>query len=211
MGQMSVILDDGVTDGLKQSVVVAGVLRLDACASHDLNGLLKVRTVCGFSRKHNCVGSIEHCVGNIGTLGAGWAWVDDHALQHLGGSDDRLSGDVGLANHHLLRQEYLGGWDLHAEVATGHHDSVRVSQDLVVVLQSLLVFDLGDDLDALTAVVGQELSEVLDIITLAHEGGGDEVDLVLDPEVDDVIDVLFGEGWQIYDDSWEVHVLTLSK
>lgn len=36
--------------------------------------------------------------------------------------------------------------DLHAHVTTCHHDGISLLQDLVVVLDTLLVLDFGDDL-----------------------------------------------------------------
>ena len=45
----------------------------------------------------------------------------------------------------------LGG-DLHAEVPAGHHDAVRLGENVVVVVEPLLVLNLGDDLSEVWSI-----------------------------------------------------------
>ena len=82
--------------------------------------------------------------------------------------------------------------------------------DLVVVLQPLLVFDLGDDLDV-RASTAQALADRVDVRALAHERRGHHVDAVAQPEVDKVVAVLVGDRGQVDDDAGQVHVLLLAN
>jgi len=56
-----------------------------------------------------------------------------------GGRQGVRTSDVGLVDHHLLREEDLLGRDLHAQIPAGHHDAVGLHQDLLVVVQAFLV------------------------------------------------------------------------
>ena len=91
-----------------------------------------------------------------------------------------------------------------------NHDAVRGGQDAVVVLQALLVLDLGHDLDRAPARA-QHVADVLDVAGLAHERRRDEVDLVREAEVDQVVAVLLGDGRQVDHHAGQVHVLALAN
>lgn len=91
-------------------------------------------------------------------------WRDRTYLEHLSGTDDWLSGDVALGNHHLLSHEDLRGRDLNTEISSSNHDTIGLLQDLVKVLNTLLVLNLGNDLDVGTFGT-EDLSDLLDIVT----------------------------------------------
>jgi hypothetical protein len=59
------------------------------------------------SGQHDSIGSVIDSICNIGTLRTSRARVVHHAFKHLRRRNDRLSGDVGLANQILLRQKDL--------------------------------------------------------------------------------------------------------
>ncbi len=76
-----------------------------------------------------------------------------------------------------MGEEDLCGGDLHAEVPARHHDAVHLLENLVVVVEPLLVLDLGDELDAGTAGP-EQLAHVHDVGALAHKRQRDHVHLV---------------------------------
>ena len=82
---------------------------------------------------------------------------------------------------------------------------------LIIVFQTLLVLNLADDLDVLTTIVSQKLAKVLHVGALSHKTGGDEVNIVLDSEVDNIVDVLFGERRKVNDNTRQVHVLSFTN
>ena len=95
-----------------------------------------------------------------------------------------LSGQVAFLDDGLLDAGQLPEGDLHAHVAPGHHDAVGQGEDLVQVLDPLGVFNLGDDLDPLPAVVVQEFAELADVVRGPREGGGHEIHVLPDAEED---------------------------
>ena len=208
-GKVTVTAESRVTDGLVKSIEVDGALGLAAGTGHDGNGSLGVLTVGGLAGKHHAVSTVKDSVGNIRALSTGGAGVLDHRLEHLGGSDDGLASNVGLTDHVLLGEENLLGRDLHTKITTGNHDTISSGKDLGIVLKTLEVLDLANDLDV-TILLTEDLADLVNIGGLADKRGGDEIDLVLAAPVLDVVDVLIGKGGKVDDDAGQVHVLTLA-
>lgn len=128
-----------------------------------------------------------------------------HGLEHLSRDDNGLASDVALGNHHLLGEEHLAGRNLNTQITTGDHDTIRLLQDGVEVGDTLLVLDLGDDLDVGT-VRAEDLADVADILSAADEGGEDHVDAVLDTELE-VLLVLLGQSGKVDSGLREVDTL----
>jgi len=197
-------------DVIEGSLVVNASLGFSGALAHDGDGVDWVVTSSGLTGEHDAISSIEHGVGDIGCLSTSGARSLAHGFEHLRSSDDWLGCDVGLLNHPLLGDEDLLGWDLHTKITSSDHDTISGSEDLIVVVESLLVLDLGDNLNVSTSW-SEDITDSLDILSLSHERGCDHVDTVLDTEVDKVDLVLLSEGWEVNDGSWEVHVFAFSK
>lgn len=56
---------------------------------------------------------------------------------------------VALGNHSLLGQKDLLRRNFNAEISAGNHDTVRGFDDLVQIVNSLVVFNLRNDKNAL--------------------------------------------------------------
>lgn len=123
----------------------------------------------------------------------------------LNGQTYRLALDVTSRDHHLLCQEHLGGGDLDTKVTTGDHDTVSLLENLVKVVDTLLVLDLGNDLD-LTALLAKNLTDAGDVAAAADERSKDHVDLVLDTELE-VTDILLRQSGEVYVGTRQVHTL----
>src|SRR5699024_1083462 len=173
-----------------------GLLGLLHDAHHGGQGLHGVVAVGGLAGEHDAAGAVKDGVGHVGHLGAGGAGIADHGVQHLGSGDHRLAQAQALTDDLLLQDGHPGSRDLHAQVAPGHHDAGGGRQDLVDVVYTLLVLDLGDDLHVLTGKLVQHMADCLDVGGAADKGGGDKVKVVLHTELD-VADVLLGEGGQM--------------
>lgn len=182
-----------------------GDLGQQAGLVHHLDGLTRVVTLGGLTRQHDTVGTVQDGVGNVGNLSTGRARVVRHGLEHLSGTDDGLALDVALGNHHLLGDEYLGGGDLDTKVTTGNHDTVGGLQDLVKVVDTLLVLNLGNDLNLLT-LLAEDITDALDVAAAADEGGEDHVNIVLDTEPQ-VADILLGQSGEVYVGTGQVDTL----
>lgn len=61
------------------------------------------------------------------------------------------------------------------------------------------------------SILSQNLSNIVEVGGLSHEGGSDEVNVLLDSKLNQVLLVLGSQSWKINDDSWQVHVLSLSE
>jgi hypothetical protein len=162
---------------------------------HHGNGLDGVVTLGGLSRQHDAIGAVKDSVTDIRNLSTGRARVVCHGLEHLCGGDDGLSGDVALGDHHLLGNEDLAGRDLNSKIATGDHDTVSLLENLVEVVNSLLVLNLGNDLDVL-ALLAEDLADSSYVAAAADERGEDHVDTVLDTKLEIGL-VLLGQRREI--------------
>mmetsp|Transcript_13826 Transcript_13826/g.30030 ORF Transcript_13826/g.30030 Transcript_13826/m.30030 type:complete len:526 (+) Transcript_13826:423-2000(+) len=200
-----------VAYALVQHAEVDRALGLRARPRHDLHGLSEVRSVGRLPRKHDCVRAVVARVGDVGALRAGGTGVYNHGLQHLCGGDDRLPRDVRLADHVLLCEEDLLGRDLHAQIAASDHDAVRHAEDVLVVVKSFLVLDLGNDFDAAPAVFREDFADVRHVRGFTHERRRDEIDTVLDAPIDDVIDILLSQSGQIDHHPRKIHIFAFPE
>ena len=98
-------------------------------------------------------------------------------MKHLCGNNHRLLGKNTLADEHTLdaRNTFLRNFD--TQVATGYHNAVGHFENLVDIVHTFLVLNLGNDSDV--AVVGIENSlYIQNILSVAHERVSDEVDVL---------------------------------
>jgi hypothetical protein len=172
-----------------------GDLSEKASLVHHGNRLLGVVALGSLARQHDTVRAVKDSVANVRNLSTGGAGVVGHALEHLGGGNDGLAGDVALGDHHLLGDEDLGGRDLDTEVTTGNHDTVSLLKNGVEVVHTLLVLNLGNNLDVL-AILTEDLANGEDVLRATDERGEDHVDLVLDTETEIGL-VLLGESRKV--------------
>jgi hypothetical protein len=148
---------------------------------HHCHGLDRIVTLCSLTRQHDAVSAIENGVADITDFGTGWAGVVGHGLQHLCGTDGGFACDVALCDHHLLGDEDLARGNLNTKITTCNHDTVGLFENLVEVVQTLLVLDLGNDLDILT-ILAEDLTNGSDVAAVTDKRGEDHVDTVLDTE-----------------------------
>ena len=118
--------------------------------------------------EHDTVSTVRDGVSDITDLSTGGARILDHALEHLGCADNRLAGNVAESNEFLLSSKDLRRRNLNAQIATGHHYAVGGRKNLLEVVQTLAVLNLGDNLDML-AILPENITDVMDI-----SGGSDE-------------------------------------
>ncbi|CAY77608.1 hypothetical protein P301_A20221 [Saccharomyces cerevisiae P301] len=172
----------------------------DSGFSHSGNGVDWVVTLGGFTRQHNTVSTIQDSVTDIGNFSSGWSWVVSHGFQHLGSTDNWLTSQVRLSNQFLLDSQDFWGWDFNTQVTSGNHNTVSDLQDFVEVVNTLLVFNLDNDLDVLTLFT-QDFSDGQNIVGGSDERSEDHVDTVLDTE-SQIFLVLFRQSWQIDIGTW---------
>src|SRR5690625_5194133 len=181
---------------------VATTFDLACDPDHRFGGEEWVASDRGLAGEHDGVGPIEDGVGNIASLGAGWARRLDHRLEHLGRGDDWSTEEVREADDPLLGYGHLFEGYLDAEVTARDHDGIGLGEDLVDIVEGGILLDLGDDQWSL----GYTTTQIPDILCALDEGEGDIVCLGLDEEVE-VIEVLLGEGGCTDPDAGEVDPL----
>ena len=98
--------------------------------------------------------------------------------------DDSLALLVGLFDDLLLVDRNEGCFNFNAQIASCDHDAVGNFKDLVEVVETFLVFDLGDDLNFRLAHFRNDLADLQDIFRSSDEGCCDEIDIVVAAEAD---------------------------
>lgn len=199
--------DGGETSELVESADVwDSNLCNQASLVHHGDGLLWIVTLGGFTGQHDTVSTVQDGVTNIADFSTSWTWVVGHGLEHLCGANDGLASDVALGDHHLLSDEDLGRWNFDTKISTGDHDTISLLEDLVEVVHTLLVLNLGNDLDVL-AILAENLADGGDVASTTDERSEDHVDSIFDTESQIVL-VLLGESWQIDVGLGQVDTLT---
>ena len=128
----------------------------DGDAAHSLNRLHRILSRGGLAGEHDGAGTVVNSVGHIGNFGSSGTGFGGHGLQHFRGGDDKLAPFQAELDELLLDRGQLFIRNLHTQVPTGHHDAVAVVQNGVGVVHTGAVFDLGDDVDLLPAVLIQK-------------------------------------------------------
>lgn len=169
---------------------------------HHTDGFFWVVAFGSFSGQHHTVCAVKNRVRHIGNFRASRSGIVGHGLKHLSGADDGLAFDVAFRNHHLLSNENFSRWNLDPEITTSDHYTVGFFEDLIKVVQTLLVLNLGDDLDIL-AVFTEDSSDVLDVFAATDEGCKDHVDSVLYAE-SQIFLVFLGQSWKVDIGPWEI-------
>jgi len=145
---------------------------------HHGHGLNWIVALGGLTRQHDTISTVQDCIANVADFGSGRARVSGHRLQHLSSADNWLSGDIALGDHHLLCNEDLARGNLDTEITTSNHNTVSLLQNLIEVVNTLLVLNLGNDLDVF-AILAENLPDGSDVATTANKRSKDHVDLVL--------------------------------
>jgi hypothetical protein len=95
-------------------------------------------------------------------------------------------------------------------ISSGNHDGIGFSQNLVVVFQSFLIFNFGNNFDFFATVVIQQFFEIADILARTDKRCRNEFDLALDTKFDNILDILFGKGRQFHLDSGQIHIFAFA-
>mmetsp|Transcript_16045 Transcript_16045/g.36692 ORF Transcript_16045/g.36692 Transcript_16045/m.36692 type:complete len:416 (+) Transcript_16045:447-1694(+) len=193
----------------KERIIIHDTFSFSADIVLGLDCLDREITVCGLTRQHHTIGAVQNSIRNITCLGPSRTRVLDHRLQHLSRSDHWLPLHVGLGYHHLLCEKHLLSRNLHAQITTCHHDTIRLGQNFVIVFQTFFVFNLGDDFDT-SPPWSQNLADVPNILTRLHKRCGHKIDTLGNTECNQVALVLVAEDRQVHMNSRQIHVLALA-
>jgi hypothetical protein len=96
-----------------------------------------------FLGKHQSIGTIEHCVSNIGDFCTAGSRVFDHRAEHLRRCHHGFGGLDRFGNQFLLDVRHLSNRNFYTEVAAGHHDGISNSKNFVDNVQRFELLDFG--------------------------------------------------------------------
>mmetsp|Transcript_4005 Transcript_4005/g.11410 ORF Transcript_4005/g.11410 Transcript_4005/m.11410 type:complete len:247 (-) Transcript_4005:694-1434(-) len=112
---------------------------------HRLQRLDRVSSGGSFSAQHHGICSVENRSANVGHLSTCRARISLHRVQHLGCHNTWLALSVALLDHHLLCCKDLAEGNLHAEITTGNHDTIRCVENFVEMIHAFLTLNLADN------------------------------------------------------------------
>ncbi len=129
----------------EESVIVEIGFRFDDNALHPAHRLDSILSNSCFAREHDARGRIINGIGDVGNLGARGPWIIDHRFQHLRRRNHRLTCLQTLSNHHFLQLGNKGEIHFDAEIAAGHHNTVRDLDNAIEVFNPLRAFNFCND------------------------------------------------------------------
>lgn len=96
------------------------------------------------------------------------------------------------------------------QIPTSHHDAIGSFHDLLIILNRFRRFDLGNDLrgqvrrrPVLRHLLGKIRPDIMNVLGLADEGGGDKIDVILDAE--GKVGLVFdGQSGQVHLGKWGI-------
>ena len=145
--------------------------------------------------QHDRVRAFVNRVRHIGHLGPGRDGVLNHGFQKVRGHDAApppLGAGVGDAALHIGQIGHVG---FDAQIAARHHQAIGGLRNLLQIGNPLLILDLGQDAGPV-GLLPKQGAQFLHIARLPHEGQGDEIHLLGQPERQ--IDAIFGgDGRQV--------------
>ena len=145
-------------------VVINIPFHMHSNLDHHLKGFHRILAGSCLSGKHDRARSLSDRICHVCRLRTGRAGMDHHGVKHLCSSDDNLSRFIDFLDDPLLDDRHVFQRYLHTHVASGDHDAVCLLDDRVNIIHALLIFNLGDDVDLLTAVIVEKLSHLPDIV-----------------------------------------------
>jgi len=200
-----------VVSSLPESLSVI-VRKFSFCSNpcHSLNGLNWECSVRSLTRKHNCISSIKHSISNITCLCSSRSRILNHAFHHLSSSNYWFALFKCLSDHPFLCYKHLLWRNFHTKISSSNHDTISCFENLLVVMQTLLVLDLSNDLNVF-ALRSKDISNMLDIFSFSSERKSNHVNTVLQTEIHNVVFVFVSHGWKINKASRKIHVFLFTN
>ena len=183
-----------------------GLLGFTSHLRHGLDSLQRILAVSGLTTQHQGIGPVIDGIGDIRHLGTGRARVIDHGVQHLCSHDHRLLHLYTFPDQHTLNARNLLSRHLDTQVTAGNHHTVSHFQNLIDPIDTLLVLNLGNDLDRAVVFVQNPLN-IQHVLFVADKGVGNEVQIILD-RPQDILAVLLRQRRQV--NTYTRHIDTLA-
>ena len=136
-----------------ETLLVIYILLRSACdAHHRLESLYRELPGSCLTGKHDRTCAVINRIGNIRGLRSGRTRILHHGIKHLCCNDNLLACLVYLIDDHFLYDRYFLLWKLHTHVASGDHDRIGFTNDLIDIGNALGILNLGDNIDIGAAI-----------------------------------------------------------
>ena len=178
-------------------------------ASHRRHCFYWVLSHRRFVGKHHCIGTVEDGIGHVGNFCPRRPGVIGHAVQHLGGGDDRQSQTIGRGNEPLLQNGYVFRWQFHPQISPCHHDAIAKGENGIHLLDRLMFLNLGND-GNLFACIGNEFFDFQQVLGIAHKAEGDPVNPLIEAE-HQVFSIFLGQRFDREVDAGKVHAFAIRQ
>mmetsp|Transcript_16034 Transcript_16034/g.30804 ORF Transcript_16034/g.30804 Transcript_16034/m.30804 type:complete len:288 (+) Transcript_16034:615-1478(+) len=162
-------------------------------SSHCLKRFNRVLPVGRLTTQHHAVRAFSDSNGDISHFCTCWARVVNHGLKHVGCNNHRLALLRALGHNLGLDQRDLHFRQLSAEVATRHHCTVRCSDDLIKVLDSVDRFNLGQHKRLIVSMIAEKLLNCLNCLSVVHKRKSIEVHAVFYSKLE-IRPIFVGDG-----------------
>ena len=81
-----------------------------------------------------------------------------------------------------MDRRHLYKWNLHAQISAPDHNAFTGLTDLFNIVDTRTVFNLGDHIDLITAMLGQEVLDIQNILFAGNKRGRHKIHAILNPE-----------------------------
>src|SRR5690606_596464 len=133
----------------------------------------------------------------------------NHAMQHLSSYNNRLLSLNTLTNQLSLNQRNLFLTDLDSQVATCYHYAIDVLKNFVDILNTFLIFNLGNNLYR-TIVLIKNLLYCLHIVSIANKGVSNEINVFFNTKLNELY-ITFCKRRKVDANTWDINTLLTTK
>ena len=162
----------------------------------------------GFAGEHHGAGAVIHRLRHIVDLCPGGTGIADHGIQHLRGYNDVFPRLSAASDDFLLEHGHLIAGHLHAEIASGYHNAVCRSNDLIDVVNALLIFNLRNDLHTACAHPLQQIADIHHVLGGPGKGGSNKIKAIFHRE-QNIAAILRGQERQIHRSPGQIDALVV--
>ena len=100
--------------------------------------------------------------------------------------------------------------NLHTQVTSGYHDAVRCLDDFIDIFYTFCIFNLGNNINTVPAILTEQFFNLLDGITVANKGCCNKVDPLFNTEKD-IFFILLGNRRQFHINIRNIDTFSLSQ
>lgn len=130
---------------IKNILIIEDLLGLLSNPVHVLDALDRVLSSGGLSRKHSSVGQVKYCISDVRCFCPRRDGLFLHGIHHLSGCNSKFAMfQTSFEDELLSRNGFLHG-DFHTQISPGNHQPITLSNHVVQVVDSFMVFYLRYD------------------------------------------------------------------